>query len=184
MTAGITTTAPPLPPTTSPAASAGQTPRAFLAGFVQSLLMPLLGLAALLAGWSLTAVTGWPAATAAVAGWSVGAAAWLRHRGWPAVMAHLVAWAAPTALVAPLWGPGWLSPAGLVVWGPVSALLAIALAAVYDPRLIATPGSRPDRTPPARTVCRGQRFDSAATAASLTVDSGPETAHRPSRRSS
>jgi hypothetical protein len=94
----------------------------------------------------LSAATGWLAATAAVTGWSLAVSAWLRQRGWPAVTAQLATVAAPAALLAPLWALGWLSPAGLVVWGPISALLAIALVAVYDPGLVC----RPTRTRKAR----------------------------------
>ena len=82
---------------------------------------------------------GWPVVTAAVIGWSLGVAAWLRHHGWPIATAHLAAWAAPTALLAPLIAVGRLSPAGLILWGPVSALLAIALVATYDTRVVLLP---------------------------------------------
>ena len=123
-------------------AADGPTPRQFLTGYARILLVPLAGMAALLTGWALAtpvAATGWPAAVAAAAGWSLAVAAWLCHRGWPAATAHLTAWAAPTALLAPLASLGWLSPAGLILWGPASALLAIALAAAYAPELVCRP---------------------------------------------
>jgi hypothetical protein len=127
------------PPPTPPAAPVGPTPRAFLAGFAQLLGVSLLGLAALLTGWGLTAAHGWPAAAAAVAGWSLALALWLLRRGWPAATAHLAAWAAPAALQAPLAGLGRLSADGLILWGPASAVLAVALAAVRDPSLACRP---------------------------------------------
>jgi hypothetical protein len=119
--------------------------------------VPLTCLAALVAGWALAAPTGWPPATAASAGWSLAVAVWLQHRRWPAATAHLAAWAAPIALLAPLAGLGWLSPAGLVVWGPVTALLAIALTAAYDPSLVcrATRIQRRPSTPVAWGVVFG-----------------------------
>ena len=128
------------PPAAEPAPPpAVFTARAFLAGYAQLLLVPVTGLAALFAGWTLTHPAGWPATVAAVTGWSLAVAAWLRHRGWPAATALLAAWAAPAALLAPLAGLGWLAADGLVAWGPVSAVLAVALAAAHSPGLVSFP---------------------------------------------
>jgi hypothetical protein len=115
-----------------PAATAAPTPpvavaRAVLTGYARTLLVPLLGLAALLTGWTLTAAGGWAAALAAVAAWSASSAAWLRRRAWSPAPVHLVTWAAPTALLAPLAGLGWLSADGLVLWAPVTTVLAVGL---------------------------------------------------------
>jgi hypothetical protein len=126
------------------------TPRSFLTGCARILLVPLAGLAGLLTGWAVLAPvvgTGWPGAVAPVAGWAVGVAAWLRHRGWPAGTAHLTAWAGPAAVLAPLAPLGWLTPAGLVLWAPVSALLAVALAAAHSPELVRSLPSGAGRAP-------------------------------------
>jgi hypothetical protein len=140
------------PPSTRPNATAGPTMRQFLGGYARILLVPLAGVAVLLTGWALTTpvvTIGWPAAVAATAGWSLAVVAWLRHREWPAATAHLAAWAAPAALLAPLSALGWLSADGLILWGPISAVLAVALAAAHDPALVSpTPGLRPPRAEP------------------------------------
>ncbi|MGZ4509017.1 MAG: hypothetical protein ACXVX8_18175 [Blastococcus sp.] len=120
-------------------AGATPSPRRFLAGYALTLLVPLVGLAVLLTGWTLARATGWPAATAATVGWSMTVIAGLRHRGWPPVMAHLASWACPTALLALLAELGWLSAGGLVLWGPVSAVLAVAVVSAYRPGLIWPP---------------------------------------------
>jgi hypothetical protein len=100
------------------------------------LAVPVVALTGLLAGWMLLPVAGWPAAVTAVTGWSMGMVAWLRRRGWTLARAHLVSGIAPAALIVPLAVLGLLSADGLVLWGPVSALLAVALAAVHDPRMV------------------------------------------------
>jgi hypothetical protein len=134
------------PPAAAPNADSGPTPRQFLTGYARVLLVLLAGSAALLAGWALAHGSGWPAAVAATAGWSVTVGTWLHHRGWPAGTAHLAAWAAPAALLAPLSALGWLSADGLVLWGPISAVLAVALAAAHDPALVRLPArARPTR---------------------------------------
>ena len=144
--------APASPPSTRPNATAGPTMLQFLAGYARILLVPLAGVAVLLTGWALATpvvTSGWPAAVAAAAGWSLAVVAWLRHREWPAATAHLAAWAAPAALLAPLSALGWLSADGLILWGPISAVLAVALAAAHDPALVSpTPGLRPPRAEP------------------------------------
>jgi hypothetical protein len=126
----------PAPPALAVEGSVGPTTRAFVVGFAQVLLVPVTGLAALLGGWTMAHGTGWPAATAAVAGWSGAVVLWLRHRGWPAATAHLLGWAAPAALLALLAGAGSLSADGLVVWGPVGAVFAVALVSAYSPHRV------------------------------------------------
>jgi hypothetical protein len=141
--------APATPPSTRPNATAAPTPLQFLAGYAQILMVPLAGVAVLLTGWALATpvvTTGWPAAVAAAAGWSLAAAAWLRHREWPAATAHLAVWAAPATMLAPLSALGWLSADGLILWGPISAVLAVALAAAHDPALVSLSArARPTR---------------------------------------
>jgi|1186.fasta_scaffold979819_2 hypothetical protein len=110
----------------------------FLAGWARLLLVPAAGLAAVLTAWTLAAPTGpdgWPLALSVAAGWSLATVFWLRHRGWSRAAAHLTGWMAPAALLVPMAALGRLSPAGLVVWGPTSAVLAIALAVLYSPEL-------------------------------------------------
>ena len=119
----------------SPDAVRGPTPRQFLTGYAWTLLVPVLALAGPLAGWALLPVAGWPAAVAAVTGWSLLAVGWLRRRRWPVARAHVVTWVGPATLLAPPAALGLLSADGLVLWGPVSAVLAVALAAVHDPWL-------------------------------------------------
>src|SRR3954469_15495755 len=141
--------APATPPSTRPNATAGPTMRQFLGGYARILLVPFSGMAVLLTGWSLATpvvTTGWPAAVASAAGWSLAVVAGLRPREGPAATTHLAAWAAPAALLAPLSALGWLSADGLILWGPISAVLAVALAAAHDPALVSpTPGLRPPR---------------------------------------
>jgi hypothetical protein len=138
------------PPRTSQAAEpvpapAAPTARAFLTGYARILLVPLTALAALLTGWTAGHGTGPLLAAAAVVGWSVVVVVWLRRCGWPTATAHLAATAAPAVLLAPLAALGWLSAGGLVLWGPVSAVLAVALAAAHDPELVSL-RSRAHRT--------------------------------------
>jgi hypothetical protein len=76
---------------------ADATARAFLLNYVGTLVVPLLGLAALLTGWTLTAAGGWPPALAAVGVWAAGSAAWLHRRKWAPALVHLVSWGAPAA---------------------------------------------------------------------------------------
>jgi hypothetical protein len=134
------------PPAVLPNPASGPTPRQFLTGCARMLMVLLAGVAALLAGWALAHGSGWPMAVAATAGWSATVGTWLHHRGWPAATAHLAAWAAPAALLAPLSALGWLSADGLILWGPISAVLAVALATAHDPALVSLPArARPTR---------------------------------------
>jgi hypothetical protein len=116
--------------------------RVVLAGYVRTLVVPLLCLVALLTCWTLASATGWPAALAAVAGWSGAVAFWLYRRGWSAALAQLVSWAAPAVLMAPSGVLGWLSAEGLVLWFPVTTLLTVCLALTHQPlRVCLAPGS-------------------------------------------
>ena len=101
---------------------------AVLAGYARTLLVPLLALAGVLAGWTLTSASGWTAAAAAVVAWSGAVAVWLRRRSWHPVGVHVVTWAGPAVLLAPLAAPGWLTADGLVLWAPVTTVLAVCLA--------------------------------------------------------
>ncbi len=76
--------------------------------------------------WSL------PAAGAVVTGWALGTAGWLHSRNW-AAGAVLAVLAAPGG-GARRGGRGWLAdPGGLVLWGPVGAVLATATAMAAHP---------------------------------------------------
>jgi hypothetical protein len=113
--------------------------RAFLARFARTLAVVLLSMAALLLGWNLVSGTDWTSshpwltATAATTGWVLAAAVWLSRRGWRRGPVHVVTWAAPTIGLLPLVWLGWLTPDGLVLWGPVSTLFAVAFAMAADP---------------------------------------------------
>ncbi|MGY1806337.1 hypothetical protein ACI8AF_03120 [Blastococcus sp. SYSU D00669] len=102
--------------------------RDLVGGYARTVLVPLIGLVAVPAGWTLGAAEGWPLASAAVAAVSAISAAWLHLQGWPRPLVHLVTWAAPAALLAPLAAIGQLSADGLTLWGPVAVVLAVCLA--------------------------------------------------------
>ena len=70
--------------------------------------------------------TGWPVTAAAVVAETAVVAAWLRRRGWRSTAVHAVTWAAPAAVLAPLAGPGWLTPDGPAPWWGLNTLLATA----------------------------------------------------------
>jgi hypothetical protein len=131
--------APAAPPTTHPgptgSATATDQPavRTVLAGYTVTLVPLLVGLAALELGWELTAGTTWVAAAAAVAGWALAVASWLGLRGWRTRPVRTVLGTAAAVLAAALVA-GWLSPAGLVLWGPVTTVLTVALALAEQPR--------------------------------------------------
>lgn len=138
-----------LPPTV-PAGPAPGSPHAaavsFLTGWATTLLPLLAAVAALGLGWSLLGGTTWLGAGAGVAGWALMAAGWLSHRGWRAG-AVVAALGAPVAVLAGPAALGWLSPAGAVLWGPVSAVLTVALAMAAQPL---TPDVPTSAEPPAR----------------------------------
>src|SRR3954469_16932173 len=120
------------PATTHPApagpAAAGDSAavRTLLIGYGVTLAPLLVGLAAVAVGWGLTAGGGWASAAAAVTGWALAVAGWLRLRGGRTGTVLLVTWAPAAVLAAPL-VVGWLSPAGLALWGPVTTVLTVAL---------------------------------------------------------
>jgi hypothetical protein len=154
---------PPLDPSAErsahPASAAGSlTVRTVLAGYGRTLLVPLLVLVGVLAGWTLTTASGWTAAAAAVAGWSGAVAVWLRRRGWHPLRVHVVTWAGPAVLLAPL-AAGWLTADGLVLWAPVTTVLAVCLALTDHPLPAARRtghSSEPASTPGFRYRQRGQ----------------------------
>ena len=112
--------------------------RAFLSRYVGTLMPLVAALIAFEFGWQLladrTGAVGqtWPAAAAATVGWALAVAALLYRRGWSTggVVAVI---AAPAAALAVSAAAGWLSPAGLVLWGPVSTVLTVALASTASP---------------------------------------------------
>jgi hypothetical protein len=110
-----------------------------LTGWAVTLLPLLAAVVALELLWSLPAEVSWLATAAVVAGWALGGAGWLCHRRWPAG-AMLSVIAGPAVVLALPGVLGELSSSGLVLWGPVSTVLAAALAMTVQPRLT----SRPD----------------------------------------
>jgi hypothetical protein len=107
--------------------------RAFLTNYAATVLVPLLGLVVLLTGWTLAAAAGWPAAVTAVGVCAAATAVWLRRRGWSPALVHLVTGGAPAALVAPSAALGRLSADGLVLWAPVTTVLAVCLVLTHQP---------------------------------------------------
>ena len=128
----------PEPGCTRPEPAAGSA-RAFLAWYARTLAVLLVGTAALLLGWNTVSAGDWTAsrpwlmAAAATGIWSVAVTIWLLRQGWHRGVVHTVTWAAPAVLLLPLIGAGWISPAGLVLWGPVATVLAAALVMTVDP---------------------------------------------------
>jgi len=125
----------PGPPASAPSAAA-----AFLTGFGATLLPLVAGVVALGPAWSSSAVQTWPVAGAVVAGWALAAAGWLHSRGW-APGAVLAVLGVPAAVLAGTAALGWLAPGGLVLWGPVGAVLTTALAMTVHP---STPTAHPE----------------------------------------
>ncbi len=114
----------PAPP--GPAAADPAAVRTLLVGHGVTLLPPLAALIALQVWWEGIADGGWAPAAAAVTGWALGVVGWLRRRGWrPDAVRTVVG--APAAVLAGPAALGWLSPDGVVLWGPVSAVLVVAL---------------------------------------------------------
>jgi hypothetical protein len=104
-----------------------------LTGYARTLLVPLLGLVALPGAWMVTPMTGWVSAVAVAAAWAAGSAVWLFRRAWPPTLVHLVTWAAPAVLLTPLAALGWLSANGLVLWFPLTTVLAVCLVVTQRP---------------------------------------------------
>jgi hypothetical protein len=119
-------------PTLSRGAGHPPAVRTFLTGFGATLLPLLAAVVGLELSWQLLAGSTWPAAGAVVTGWALAGAWWLCRRGWQ-VGTVLAATGAPAAVLAAPAALGWLSPAGLVLWGPVSTVLAAALAMAAQP---------------------------------------------------
>ena len=109
---------------------------AVLGSWARTLLVPVVVLVALPVGWTLAAAGGWPVALAAVAAGSAVSAIWLRFHGWEAALLHLVSWVAPAAVLAPPAALGELSADGLVLWGPVTTVLALCLALTGRPQVV------------------------------------------------
>jgi len=139
-------TAPPLPATDThvpgPPASGSSAAVRFVTAFGATLLPLVAAVVALELAWSSSAAGTWPAAGAVVTGWALATAGWLHCRGW-AAGAVLAVLAAPAAVLAAAAAAGWLTPAGLVLWGPVSTVLAAALAMAASPPI--RPPPAPDR---------------------------------------
>jgi hypothetical protein len=131
-------------PASVPPAGDSAAVRAFLARYASTLLPLAPALIALQVGWELLTHSAgapgqlWPAAAAA-SGWAVAVGAWTRRRGWPTSTVIAVV-AAPAAALAASAAAGWLSPAGLVLWGPVSTVLTVSLALAAQP--LPLPGPR------------------------------------------
>ena len=106
---------------------------AVLRNYAGSLVVPLLGLVALPTWWTVTASGGWPAAVAAVTTWAAGSAAWLRRRAWSPALVHLVSWVAPAGLSISSVALGLLSADGLVLWAPMTTVLAVCLVLTHQP---------------------------------------------------
>ena len=116
----------------SPTADGATAVRAFLVTYGTTLVPLLAGLLALELGWTQLDGSTWPVAAAALTGWSVAAAAWLHRRHWPCSTVGAVAGAPAVLLAGPI-ALGWLSPAGLVLWGPMITLLAVAWVMTMTP---------------------------------------------------
>jgi hypothetical protein len=151
--------------------------RAFLSGYPRTLLVPLVGLVAVLTGGVLVPAPGWPVAAATVAAETGVVAASLHRRGWPPAAVHAVTWVAPAAVLAPLLAPGWLTPAGLAPWWALGTLFAAALATAARPCATAVPErARPLRTALANPPARGGR---PLPQGRRTEPAGPTAAGRP-----
>jgi hypothetical protein len=132
------TTLPPSPRESSVPISGDATVARLLTGWAVTLLPLLAAVVALELGWSVLATVSWPVTAGGVAGWALASAGWLSHRRWPA--GHVLTVIAGPALALALPGAlGELSPAGLQLWGPVSTVLAVALAMTIQPRLTSRP---------------------------------------------
>ncbi|MGY1682392.1 hypothetical protein [Geodermatophilus sp. SYSU D01176] len=127
---------------TGPAGIGGSTAvRAFLARSSGTLLPLLAAVIGLEVGCGRYAADTWPAAVAVVTGWALATAAWLHRRGWqPGTVRAVIA--APAAVLAGPAALGWLPPAGLVLWGPVSTVLAAALVMAALPPAPGSPDLR------------------------------------------
>jgi hypothetical protein len=136
------------PPHSAPAGEPSRV-RALIIGYALTLSGLLIALTMLLVVWEVFSTTSWvdahqwPAAVAATSGWAGAAVLWLHRRGWRPATAHAVAWITPAVLLAPLSGSTWLSPAGLVLWAPMTAVLAAAVVMAERPTVAPSPTMRP-----------------------------------------
>ena len=113
----------------------------FLATFSATLLPVAATAIGLQFGWQPEDGGTWSAAGAVVTGWAFAVAVWLHHRGWRAG-AVLAVIGSPVAVLAGPAALGWLTPAGAVLWGPVSTVLAAALVMAAQPPTGRAPESR------------------------------------------
>ena len=147
--------APPL----GPAAEASSAVRASLIRYTGTLLPLVPALVALQLGGLLladdagTLAGGWPVAVVVAAVWALAVAVWLRHRRWTTTTV-VTAVAGPVAVLALPAAVGWLSPAGLLLWGPVSTVLAV-LAVARPLTALPLPPARTRSTAPATGACGG-----------------------------
>jgi hypothetical protein len=141
-----------------PTAVSATAVRAFLVGYGGTLVPLLAGLVALELGWTWLDGGTWPAAAAAVTGWSLAAAAWLHRRHWPSSTVGAVAGAPAPLLAGPI-ALGWVSPDGLVLWGPMTTLLAVACVMTMQPLALGPSASGPPNLQP--STCCWRRQDSA-----------------------
>jgi hypothetical protein len=74
----------------------------------------------------------WPLALGAVLAWTAAVTVVLRARGWAARPLGEVAGAPAVVLALPAVA-GWLSPEGLVLWAPLTTVLAVGLGMVARP---------------------------------------------------
>ncbi len=133
------------PSAATPAVRDDRTMARFLIGVSVTLLPLLVAVVALQLGWARLGANIWSVAGAVVTAWALAGAGWLWWRGWPAG-AVLTVIGAPVVVLAGPAALGWLFPAGLVLWGPVSTVLAVAVAMPAQP--LARSG-RPSSKPPA-----------------------------------
>ncbi len=116
----------------SPAVGDASAARAFLIRYGATLLPLLVALVVLQCGWQLFADDTWASAAAAVTGWALASVGWLRRRGWRTRTALAVPGVPAVVLAGPI-ALGWLSSAGLVLWSPVSTVLAVAVVTAERP---------------------------------------------------
>ena len=145
-------------PPASPEAGASSAVRASLIRYTGTLLPLVAALVALQLGGLLladgadTLAGGWPVAVVVAASWALAVVVWLRHRGWTTATT-VTAVAGAVAVLALSAAVGWLSPAGLLLWGPMSTVLAVALPLTTVPM----PPARTRFTAPATGACGGGR---------------------------
>jgi hypothetical protein len=106
---------------------------AFLTDYVATVLPLLAALAVLWTGWAVGSGHGWLVAGGATAGWVLLVVAWLNRRGWSAGVVHPVAWVVPAAVVGISAASGGLSPGSLVLAGPLTSVLAVAVVTSLGP---------------------------------------------------